>query len=172
MESMTKSATGTFAIPGEGRVAPEEPHRASGRQRVSYAAKCEERPEFLEGLVLRAQVEQVADLGGLAGKAARVAIRDPDQVLRIAEGQRTQQQRVDDTEDGRAARDAETDDQDGEAGETGLAAIGSEAIADVLQDAGQDGAAERRSLHERYTAGRRNGYAEAPFRQQPWSGSE
>jgi hypothetical protein len=71
----------------------------------------------------------VVGIGGIggAGEAALGGRRgDPDQLLRIGEWQRAEQQRVDDAEDGDVGADAEGEDEDGDDGEAAIAAEGAE----------------------------------------------
>ena len=77
----------------------------------------------------------IVDLSGLAGEAADVVIGDPHEALGVVERERTEQESVDDAENGGAGADAESDDKDGEGGESGIAAQGAEGIAQVLQEA-------------------------------------
>ncbi len=95
-----------------------------------------------------AQIQHVADLGRLAGESAAVAVGNPYQAFRIREGQRPQDQRMDDAEDRGAGADAEAGDEDGESRKAGVAAQRANGVAKILEKVGEghgltlDGAAE------------------------------
>src|SRR5439155_19066381 len=80
------------------------------------------------------QIWKVVDLDSPLANAAIVRdSRNPNQAVGIAKRQRAQQQGIDHAEDGGAGTDAESDDQDREGCEPGVAAQGSDGVAQILK---------------------------------------
>src|SRR5579863_1316384 len=65
-------------------------------------------------------------------------VRDPHESCWIAEGKRTNEQRIDDAEDSGAGANAEADDQDSENGESDVPPHGPEGVAQILGEAVQE----------------------------------
>ena len=86
-------------------------------------------------MILRAQVEHVAHLCGLAGKPRDVEISDPHQALRVVKGQRAQQERVHHAEERGTGADAQSHNEDGEGGEARIAAQRAKTVAQVFREA-------------------------------------
>ena len=89
---------------------------------------------ILEGMVIH--TEFVVRVGG-EGSAGDAAFggwrRDPHQPVRITEGQRAQQQCIDDAEDGCVGADAEGQNENGDQRESAIAAQRTKSIADILE---------------------------------------
>ena len=79
----------------------------------------------------------MAHLGGLPRQPRRVAVGDPDQPIGLGEGQRAQDQRVDDAEDRDAGADAEAGDEDGERREAGVAPQDADGVTQILKELGE-----------------------------------
>ncbi len=90
---------------------------------------------------LPAQIEEIVYLRGFTGKARGPVVGDPHEAAGIAEGQRADEESVDDAENGGAGADAEADDENGERGEAGVAAKGAEGVTKVLENAIEGGQA-------------------------------
>ena len=79
------------------------------------------------------QIHHVPDLRRLPRETAGVAVGDPHQPGRLGKRQRTEQQRIDDAEDGGTGADAEPGDEHDEDGEPGVAPERAEGVAQVLK---------------------------------------
>ena len=66
---------------------------------------------------------------------AAVGRGDPNEALGLVEGQRAQQDGMDDAEDDDVGPDAEGKDQDGDGGEAAIAAQGAQRVAEILRKA-------------------------------------
>ena len=78
---------------------------------------------------MRFQVEHMVDLDVPFGDAVVGDVADPDELVGVGKGERPQEKRVDDAEDGGAGSDAESGDEDSEDGEAGVALEGAEGVA-------------------------------------------
>ena len=92
------------------------------------------RRQVLERLHV-AQVLVIGDRPAAADAAVRVHPLDPDETLRIAEGQRFEQEPVDDAEDGGVGADPESEDEDRDERERGLPPKLAQRVSDVEQEA-------------------------------------
>ncbi len=95
-----------------------------------------------ERFILGAEIEEMVDLEGLAGEtdlAIVTMIGDPNEAGGFAEWQRTDEEGVDDAEDGAAGADAEADDKNGESGETEVAAEGAQGVFEIAGDGVEPG---------------------------------
>ena len=115
---------------------------SAGKAAVADAVEGEVGGHVREGFILRAEIEEMVHLEGLAGKAdfAVVAmIGDPDEAGGIFEWQRTDEESVDDAEDSAAGADAEADDENGEGGEAEVAAKGADGVFEVTREGVEPG---------------------------------
>ena len=75
------------------------------------------------------------DRVGCTGEAAAVAFRcNDDEALGIIEGQRAEEEGVDDAENGDVGSNAESEDEDGDNGEDAIAIEGADGVAEILEE--------------------------------------
>jgi len=87
-----------------------------------------------ERFILSAKIQEMVHLKGLAGEANLAVITmvgNPNEAGGIAEWQRTDEESVDDAEDGATGADAKADDENGESGEAKVAAESAEGVFEV-----------------------------------------
>ena len=112
---------------GDGRAAQIEAE-------IAGAGEGEVAGHILIGAGVRAElVVGISGVGGAGQAALGGRRRNPDQLLRVGKGQRAQQQRVDDAEDGDVGADAEGENEDGDEGEAAVAAEGAEGVTEILE---------------------------------------
>ena len=99
-----------------------------------------------EGPILLMQRGQVIHLHRLSGQASMCAVRDPDEIVRLAERQRAHEQRVGDAEDRRAGAYADGDDGDGTDGEGSLLAKCAQRIPHIVHEIAHQAARARGAL--------------------------
>jgi hypothetical protein len=107
---------------------------SAAQQVVADAVKREVPCDRRQRLRTLPQVQHVPHLRRLTGEPTRVAVRDPDELFRMAEWQRPQDQRVDDAEDGGAGADAKRGDEDGKGGKARIASQRANGVAQVLEE--------------------------------------
>jgi hypothetical protein len=106
----------------------------SAEQVVADAIECEVPRDRGKGLRAFAQVEHVPDLRRLPRQAARVVVRNPDELFRPGEWQRTKEQRADDAEHRGACTDAQSGNQDDEAREGGIPPQRAKGVAQISDE--------------------------------------
>ena len=111
---------------------------SAAQEIVTHAVEGEVAGNGRQRLGSLSQVQQVAHLRRLAGEVGEVAIGNPHQLGGLLEGERPQEQRVDDAEDGGAGANAEPRDQDGKDGKAGIAAHAAKGVADILEEVRED----------------------------------
>ncbi len=98
---------------------------------IGWARVVVHRGEAVEGLIGGAVVEEVGwgDVGEIAEREFSV---EPDEAIGVCEGERAEDDGVDDAEDGRVGADAEGESEDGDESEAGIFAEGAEGVAEIL----------------------------------------
>ena len=91
--------------------------------------------DVLEGLVVALiGLIPVGGVGSVRDAEGSVVAVEVDELVGLREGQRAEEQSVDDAEDDDVGTDAEGEDEDGDDGEAAVAGEGAEGVAEVLQE--------------------------------------
>lgn len=102
---------------------------------IAGAGESEVTGHVLIGAAVGAELVVGVSGVGCAGEAAFAGRRcDPHQPLRVGEGQRAQQERVHNAEDGNVGADAESQDKNGDDGEAAVTAQRAEGVLQILQN--------------------------------------
>ena len=101
---------------------------------VTRGVELKEAGDSLERPALLSKLDEVRYLNCLCGEVLRRAVGDPDQPVRVGERKWAKQERLTETEDGRAGSDPEPDDRDAEHRGAPVEAQGPKRVADIVGD--------------------------------------